>query len=430
MKLTNLGGATAILEHDGQRMLFDPWLDDGIFHGAWYRFPPLAVKLEDLGRFDYIYISHIHEDHCSAGTIRHLNRDAEIILMDRHPNLVARFLESYDFRFKKIHLIKPRTEIHLAQGLSVNVLEADPANQMSYAIDSALLLRWDGFTVYNANDCQPYEEGLRYIAENYASLDLALIPYAGGSGYPSCYTNLTASEKLAEKHRILQSRIEAFVYAVRRINPKYVMPFADQYVVAGSRSDLNCYISHPACPGLVRDSLSKTDFADRLLLLNSGQSFDFDHGIKTPNGDYRPYTEEDREKYVAANLLDKRYDHEKISLSRSVSLDRLIAHARSRLWEMQQKTGYLSEFSLYLEMPESARRFQIRFDRKDSREVDVALPMEPPYLKISCDHTLVILLLIGAVSWNIADAALFLDYERVPNVYDPDVYVYLNYLKV
>lgn len=41
-----------------------------------------------------------------------------------------------------------------------------------------------------------------------------------------------------------------------------------------------------------------------------------------------------------------------------------------------------------------------------------------------------IMILIGHVSWNIADAALFLDYERRPNVYDPSVYVLLNYLRV
>ena len=34
MKILNFGGATAILEHNGKRMLFDPWLDDGIFHGV------------------------------------------------------------------------------------------------------------------------------------------------------------------------------------------------------------------------------------------------------------------------------------------------------------------------------------------------------------------------------------------------------------
>ena len=40
------------------------------------------------------------------------------------------------------------------------------------------------------------------------------------------------------------------------------------------------------------------------------------------------------------------------------------------------------------------------------------------------------MLLIGHMSWNIADASLFLDYERRPNVYDTSVYVLLNYLRI
>jgi UDP-MurNAc hydroxylase len=87
MKLLNIGGATAIVEHNGKRILFDPWMDDGIFHGSWYHYPPAQVGIEDLGKLDYIYISHIHEDHCSAGTIKHLNPDAEIIVMDRCPRV-------------------------------------------------------------------------------------------------------------------------------------------------------------------------------------------------------------------------------------------------------------------------------------------------------------------------------------------------------
>lgn len=430
MKLTNLGGATGILEHDGKRMLFDPWMDDGIFHGAWYHYPPMNVKLEDLGRFDYVYISHIHEDHCSAGTIRHLNRDAEIILMDRTPNLVARFLEAHDFQFRKIHLVKPRTEVCLAPGLTVDMVEPDPANQMSHAIDSALLIRWNGFTVYNANDCQPYDAGMNYILGKYGPPDLALLPYAGGSGYPSCYTNLTVEEKAHEKQRILQSRLNGFVATVKRLNPRYAMPFADQYAVAGSRSDLNKYICHPPCPGVLSAALANTPFADRLLLLNSGQNYDFDNSVKTPPDDYRHFSEEDRETYLTGKLRDKLYDHEKIRLSPSVAIDRLVAHARGRLWGMQQRTGFRPQFSLYLDVRDTGRRFQILLDQEVSREVDRGEMLAQPYLKLSCDHTLMIMLLLGAVSWNIADAALFIDYERIPNVYDANVYVHLNYLRV
>jgi UDP-MurNAc hydroxylase len=430
MKLHNFGGATAILEHEGVRILFDPWLDDGIFHGAWYHYPPLAASLEDIGHVDYIYISHIHEDHCSAETIRYLNRDAEIILMDRNPNFVARFLETNGFKFKVVHLIKPRAEKEIRPGLSVGMLEADPSNDMAYLIDSALFVRWDGFTVFNANDCQTYEEGLKYVREKYGKPDLALLPYSGGSGYPSCYAQLTDDQKVSEKTRILGSRIDNFIGAVRYLDPRFVVPFADQYVVAGSRSHLNKFVSHPPCPGAVRDRMASEGLGDRLVLLNSGQSFDFDTLSKSPEAAYRAFSEEDRERYIAQHLLDKRYDHEAFSFNPGIAVDRLISHARKRLWDIQQRKKYTPSFSLYIDVNDRAKRYQIRLDREDVVEIDSKSPLEKPYLRVGCGYTLMIMLLLGHVSWNIADAALFLDYERVPNIYDSEIYVYLNYLKV
>ena len=127
MKILNIGGATAILEHNGTRMLFDPWLDDGIYHGAWYHYPPAKVGMHDLGHVDYIYISHIHEDHCSAETIKHLNRDAEIIVMDMPPHFVVKFLKARGLDFKYIHAIEPFTPTEIAPGLVVDMVTADPA---------------------------------------------------------------------------------------------------------------------------------------------------------------------------------------------------------------------------------------------------------------------------------------------------------------
>lgn len=430
MRLTNLGGATGILEHNGKRMLFDPWLDEGIFHGAWYHYPPVAIGPADLGRVDYIYISHIHEDHCSAGTIRHLNSDAEILLMDRAPNYVYQFLKSQGFTFKQIHLIKPRTPTRIAPDLVVDMLEGDPANEMAHMVDSALILNWDGFIVYNANDCQPYEAGLQYLKDRYPQIDLALLPYAGGSGYPSCYMNLSHGEKLREKERILNQRLNSFAKNAHVLGPKYVMPFADQYVVAGSRAHLNQYISHPASPGVVEQALATAGIDLPLLLLNSGQSFDFEQRIKEPADAYRPCTEQDREDYIEASLQTALYDHEKFTLNPSVSLERLVAHARARLWQQQQARTYTPDFSLYLDASDSSRRFRIHLQTEHVQEVEWTAPLIEPFLRLSASNTLLMMLLIGHVSWNIADAALFLDYERVPNRYDPEIYVFLNYLKL
>lgn len=430
MKFTNIGGATAILEHEGKRILFDPWLDDGIFHGSWFHWPPAAASIEDLGRFDYVYISHIHEDHCSAGTIRHINRDAEIIIMDRQPNFVAQFLRANDFNFAKVHLVPPRKGMHLTDSLFIDMIEADPCNEMASLIDSSIVIRWDGYVIFNANDCQPHEAGVAYLNQHYPKIDLALLPYSGGSGYPSCYINLTDEQKLAEKNRILSQRIAGFVANTKAIDPKYVVPFADQYVVGGARAHLNRYVSHGSCPGVVAPLVEDAGLADHLLLLNPGQSFDLGTAEKQPATPYRLFSEEERERYIAEHLASQTYEHERVSFARSVPIDRLVRYARQRLWETQGRRKTFPDARLMLDFNESLRRFTIDLQHENVQESDFSSVAPEPYLRISGSDTLMSMLLIGHVSWNIADAALFLDYERKPNLYDPSIYVLLNFLRL
>lgn len=430
MKFTNIGGATAILEHRGKRILFDPWLDDGIFHGSWFHWPPAAASIEELGRFDYVYISHIHEDHCSAGTIRHINSDAEIIIMDRQPNFVAQFLRANDFNFAKVHLVPPRKGVQLADGLFVDMIEADPDNEMAYLIDSSIVIRWDGYVIFNANDCQPHAAGVEYLKEHYPRIDLALLPYSGGSGYPSCYLNLSDEQKLAEKRRILQQRVAGFVANAKSIDPRYVVPFADQYVVGGSRAHLNRYVSHGSCPGVVIPQVQEAGLGDRLLLLNSGQTFDLETALVEPPETYRMFSEADRDDYVAQHLARHTYDHERVHFSRAVPIDRLVRYSRQRLWEVQRQRQTFPDTRLVLDFVECERRFVIDLQTDDVRECAFDAEVPEPFLRVVGPDTLMSMLLVGHVSWNIADAALFLDYERRPNVYDPSIYVLLNFLRL
>lgn len=433
VQFTNVGGACGIVEIAGKRILFDPWLIGGAFYGAWYHYPPLKMDADSIGRVDYIYLSHVHEDHCHAESLALLNRDAEIIVMDREPrirNFVTNYLSLHGLEFKKIHKIQPRTPQEISNGLIVDMLEADPANEYNYLIDSGLILKTDDFVLYNSNDCPPYSDGVEYLLQTYQKVDFALLPYAAGSGYPACYSNLSEEEKMAESRRITQSALELFVQTANQLSPRYVMPFADQFVVAGSRSDLNRFGAHPSCTGAVADYVSSMNQETELVLLNSGQTIEFSSQNRPtyhPEEKYRFYSNDDRQQYIDQNLKEKLYDHEKIQVSESVALDRLLGHARSRLWRMQKAQSYFPDFRYYLEVRDRGRFFEIDFKKEEVREVEAGECKEP-YLKISADATLLTFLLINHVSWNMADGALFLDYERVPNEYHPKVHAMLNHL--
>jgi hypothetical protein len=336
----------------------------------------------------------------------------------------------YEFKFKKVHLIKPYTPTKIADGLVVDMVEADPEHDLNLMIDSGLVLNWDGFVVYNGNDCAPHKAGLEHILKAHKKVDLAMMYYAGGSAYPPCYTNLTHEQKLAEKARIHKRGLDIFCDAVKTLQPRWAMPFADQYVIAGSRSHLNSYLPHPPDGSAVLEPLRRLGLESKALLLNSGQAFDLDAGKKVPDEPYRVHTEADKETYIREKLLDKRYDHEAFVLDRRVPLERLVALARAYLWKQQQRGNYFPAFRYYLDVPDRKLRFEIALDQELHKEVAWDAPLVEPYLRMTADSTLLALLLIGHVSWNLADAGLFIDYERVPNVYEPKIHAFVNHLRI
>ncbi|MBU3635538.1 MBL fold metallo-hydrolase [Polynucleobacter sp. es-GGE-1] len=433
MKITNIGGATAIIEHNGKKILFDPWMDDGIIYGSWYHYPPLKVDIKDISDIDYVYISHIHEDHCSLGTLVHINSSAEIIVMDREPhipNFVTRFLKKNNLNFKKIHLVKPYSKYELEPGLIVDMVEANPEHEYNYVIDSGLILQWDGWLIYNANDCQPHKIGIDYILETYGQLDLALLPYSGGSAYPACYSNLKHEEKLLERGRIIGGAVASLMSVVKKLDPKKVIPFADQYVIAGNRFLMNSYAPHLSCPGAYSKYFVEHGFEEKLLLLNSGQSYDLANQTKMPSDEYQFFSESDRDIY-ARSLSNIQYRHQNFKFNSSVPVERLLKLARARMWSMQNREDFYPDYRFYIEVEEEfGVLHEIDFGSELIRRQSLSEGFMPKtdYLKITVPRDMLILLLINDMSWNMVDGGRLIDYYRESNKYYPKCYTFLNHL--
>lgn len=432
MKITHFGASTIIVEHRNKRILFDPWLDDGIVYGAWYRWPPSEVKPEQVGKLDYIIISHIHEDHCSAGTLRHLDKNAEIIIMDRKPNFVKKFLDYNKFDFKKIHLIKPYEIRKIFSDMFVSFVEADEANYFSFVVDSGIILKTDEKVLYNSNDCLPTAKAIEFIKKNFKQVDLALLPYTGVSGYPNCYLNLSHKQKMEEAKRISEERMGILKTTADKLKPKLIMPFADQFVIGGKNSYLNKYSPHPPSIKSVADYFSK-DKSLNFLLLNINQSYDLVKDEIKPNLSFISHTENDREEFIK-KISKEKYDTDKITLNEAVSEERLLEYACERLFAEQKKQNYKTEWKIIFDIKDKDQSKYFLIDLKSSKlkklnksSIDLNINNS---LTMIIERDVFIFLLLGHMSWNMADGALFILYNRIPNTYDPKLYAFINFLKV
>ncbi|MBO0840782.1 MAG: MBL fold metallo-hydrolase, partial [Sciscionella sp.] len=81
MRVTGIGHAGLFIETAAGSVLCDPWVNPQFF-GSWFPFPDNAdLDWDRLGQADYLYVSHLHRDHCDAELLkRHVRKDATVLL--------------------------------------------------------------------------------------------------------------------------------------------------------------------------------------------------------------------------------------------------------------------------------------------------------------------------------------------------------------
>ncbi len=439
MKVTLVADSTFLFEQAGLRLLTDPWIGTTIYGGAWRQFPPPVIAPSDVGPLDYIFISHIHEDHCDPQTLAALDRNATMLLMDRKPDFVEGFLRRHGFAFRAIRKIPPYVRTMLSPKLAVEIIDADPSHALNYLIDSSLLLHWDGKTIYFANDNPPHTRSLAHLRQyRYA---LGALPASGGSGYPACFLNLSATEKADEKKRIVNQYFSNFAETLAALQPRRFMACAGNHLVVGRGAVLNqemTYLASPMAAYRFTHEHLAAEVRRHVLPLNlaEGESWDADRE-ETHDGDAvwaaamdEGDWQERKSRFLTANSTPF-YDHDRIALPSRLDWRQLFSDAGTALLRSAADSRVEFNSHIYVDLPTAPSPSLGHIDGK-RRTINVVAATEPrtePYLEISCDNNLMYQLLAGEFSWNIADAAGFLRYRRVPNVYDQQAVIALNYLR-
>lgn len=433
MKLQYVASACVLVEHAGVRVLCDPWLTDGIYGGAWYHNPPLAVTPEDFCDIHYIYVSHIHPDHADFATLARL---------PRVPVLVGRYAEAFlagklramgfpvhELPHDQPYAIGPDFTIQIvpadncdpkACGRWIGCQIANAKEGASYQVDTLAVFKGGDQIIVNVNDV-PYglgQQAVKRVKQQYGAPDLLCVGYAGAGPWPQCFGHLTDDQKRIAAGEKCDKFIRQARAFVDDFTPKAFLPFAGQYTLGGPLVDLNGRRGIPELTHL--DDFFQND--QRLMRLNRMAWFDCETG--QPSEPWEPDNPDEKDAYQES-LRSSRLDHEADAWPTNAQIASLLDEAERAMWARCQVRGFSSPWivELIAKWPDAwLPRFVTFQPDADIEHAHV--------LTIEVDARLLKRILTRTFNMNNAEIGSLLTYYRTPDIFDNGSFVALSYLHV
>lgn len=436
MRLTYIYNACVLIEHEGTKVLCDPWLKDGIYYGSWFKYPPIKVSAKDFFDIDYLYISHIHPDHLDVETLKEFPKEIPILICNYAHKFLFQVLKKLGF--KKVFELSQTIPFELSPDFKIEVIAADFCNprlfqkhfasapltqklEESEQIDSLAIFSTPQETLLNLNGT-PYviaHKSLKYIQKNYPSIDCLLVGYSGSGPYPHVNVAEKGLKASLKKKQFLNQAI-AFIKA---LNPDTFMPFTGQYVLGGSLHVLNKDRGVPEIeelPELFDFYIKKHDLASKMFLLDSMEHFDFE--TKKCSKSFTLPDSNARGKYIKEKLSMKKLHYENDSFDLE-ELKKSAFKAYDHLIEYQKKWNFSPKQNLYIDYGQK-EFFCLPYD---SSKLVLTSKLIEPFVKIKLDPRLLSRILHKKAHWNNAEIGSHLTFDRKPDFYDRGLYFMLSF---
>ena len=261
----------------GTKILCDPWIDNGVFDGSWFHYPPLQTKFRDIKNVDAIYLSHIHPDHYDERFFKY-DLNTPIILLDQEPNFLKKKLIQKGY--KNLILIKDKKTIKFKE-FKLTIFKAFSGhiyeeNFIGNLIDSALVLESNKIKAINFNDNTPTLKYSKILKKKFSKINLAMLNYNAAGPYPSCFNNLTIDQKKIKSQKILERNFDHLVKIIKILKPDAVLPFAGSYILGGKEGVKNSYLGTTTiekCSDYLRTKFQNQSKI-KVICLNENNSYD------------------------------------------------------------------------------------------------------------------------------------------------------------
>lgn len=444
MRVQYISSACTLIEFEGIRILTDPWLTEGIYYGSWYHYPLPALTAKDFQKdIDYIYISHIHPDHCDGETLKQLPSHIPVLIHNYQEKFLFNLLKRIGF--ERVIEVNHKKPYYFSDDFQVEILAADncdptkcgrwfgchilSAPTKTTQIDSLAVFSGKGEVIVNTNDC-PFdlaENVCKYVLSKYSHVDFLLVGYSGAGPYPQCMGNYTDAEKLAGAAVKKENFLQQALYYIQLFQPKSFLPFAGQYTLGGKLAPLNTFRGIPELeelPQIFSELLESISSPARLILLNSGEWFD----VTTQNSSapFIPPDPQKRQKFIEDELINKKLVYEEIpEIPSFESLKIKVESSYQHLFMKQKEFGFFSTTTVYIDVGKN-ECFAISMNKEGVKVIKKG-EENPPFLHITLDPRLLNLILDKKAHWNNADIGSHLTFYRIPDIYERGIYYFLSY---
>lgn len=220
MRVTYYGQACTLTQAGPLKILTDPWLTEGAYHGTWFHTHILAdagVTPETFPKdIDYIFLSHEHQDHFDVRALRQFPPSVPILICRFQSAKFREHLEGLGFN--DVREVASGERIQLGSGVSVTIFCT-----VEYTNDSAILIEHDGVRLFNETDCKLGYEDLEKIG--LMGIDLGFYMFSGANWYPIMYDYpAPVMEELIKRRR--KALLQSFVRRVKLTKPRFAVPSA------------------------------------------------------------------------------------------------------------------------------------------------------------------------------------------------------------
>ncbi len=422
MQLTFLGHAGFCVETRESIVVMDPWLSpEGAFDGAWFQFPrnhhlaPFVLdRLQDSTKERFVYISHEHQDHFDRSFLSRLNCRDLTFLVPRFQRAALRSALA-DFRPKQVIACAHGQKVAIPGGEVTMYLEESGLNR-----DSAVLLKAEGESFLNLNDCKLYDE-LPAIVKNEGAITVFACQFSGATWHPICYDYSPEEYETISCKKIV-SKFETVARAIEAVNPEVYLPcagpacFLDPTLMHLNFESINVF---PRAAKFL-DYLSHrlTGALTKALDIAPGDVLDVDSAELITRGKERP-AESEIEDYIGAyaGQYSAWFSEQQRELSRS-ELDSLLERLRLEL-ERKLAAFFLHDrvrVPLYVGFSDvCAPMLSIDFAARSVREMP-GVPGDN-YYSLKAPAWQVARILDGRITWEDFALTFRMRLNRSPDVY-------------